>query len=163
MSSFKSKDRGPDTEMVRAAIQKSPVFSSLNEQEVDELLSSSELRRVQPGEVVCRPGDAGDHVALVLSGALAAEAPGRGVCAPLNRINPGEVYGEMAVLRGVRRSAQLTAIEPSDLLIVSPTVFLSLLVGHPAISIRILGTVSDRLHHLTHALSQGLPTPAPGH
>ncbi len=161
MSSFTSKARDPDTETVRAAIQQSPVFSSLDEQEVDELLSSSELRQVQTGEVVCRLGDPGDHVALVLSGALAAEAPGPGACAPLNRIGPGEIYGEMAVLRGARRSAQLTALEPSDLLIFCPDVFLALLVGHPAISIRILGTVSDRLHRLTQAFSEGLPAPAP--
>lgn len=156
MSSLESKVVDPRNETVREAVKASRVFSSLDECEIGELLAASELRRVDTGEIVCRPGESGDHVALVVSGALAAEMPGRGANAPLNRIGPGEIYGEMAVLRGARRSAQVTAVEPTELLVICQPVFLSLLVSHPAISIRILGTVSDRLHHLTEAFGQGL-------
>jgi CRP-like cAMP-binding protein len=156
MSSLECKVVDPHGERARAAVRASPVFSTLDECETGELVSASELRRVETGEIVCRPGDSGDHVALVVSGGLAAEMPGRGASAPLNRIGPGEIYGEMAVLRGARRSAQVTAVEPTELLVICQPVFLSMLVSHPAISIRILGTVSDRLHHLSEAFGQGL-------
>jgi len=145
---------------VRAAIQESGVFGCLNAEAVDELLAASELWQVRAGEIVCRPGDPGDHIAMVVSGALTAEAPGCGDSTPLNRIGPGEIFGEMAVLRGAPRSAQVTAAEPCELLIVCQAVFLSLLVSHPAISIRMLGAVSDRLQRLTEAFRQAL-TPAP--
>ena len=158
MSSLEAKVVNPQSETIRAAVRASRVFSSLDEREIDELLAASELRSVETGDIVCRPGDSGDHVAMVVSGELAAEMPGRGAAAPLNRIGPGEIFGEMAVLRGVRRSAQVTALEPTELLIVCQPVFLSLLVSHPAISIRILGSVSDRLHRLTEAFSQAPAT-----
>jgi CRP/FNR family cyclic AMP-dependent transcriptional regulator len=161
MSSLDYKVADPRSETARAAVKASRVFSSLDDREIDDLLSASELLQVDTGEIICRPGDTGDHVGLVVSGGLAAEMPGRGANAPLNRIGPGEIYGEMAVLRGARRSAQVTAVEPTELLVVCQPVFLSLLVSHPAISIRILGTVSDRLHHLTEAFGQGLSPALP--
>ncbi|MGI9590928.1 MAG: Crp/Fnr family transcriptional regulator, partial [Myxococcota bacterium] len=121
------------------------MFGTLDETEIDELIAASELLPVHAGQIVCEPGDPGDHVALVVHGCLAAQAPGPAGPAPLNHIRAGEIYGEMGVLRGAPRSARVTARENGELLIVCQAVFLSLLVRHPAISIRILGSVSDRL------------------
>jgi len=148
-------------EVVRTAIRESRVFGSLPECEIDELVDASERLPVRSGEVLCRPGDPGDHVALVISGALAAEVPGRVGSAQLNRIERGEIFGEMGVLRGAPRSAQVTVVESGELLIVCQAVFLSLLVRHPAMSIRILGTVSDRLHRLTEAFGESAAAAAP--
>ena len=156
MSSSESQPLDIRTSAVRAAVRESRVFSSLHDAEIDEIVNVSEVSRVATGEVVCRPGDPGDHVAMVVSGCLAAEAPGLCRITPLNQIGPGEIFGEMAVLRGARRSAQVTALEPTELLVICQAVFLSLLVRHPAISIRVLGSVSDRLHHLTEALGEDL-------
>jgi len=156
-----SFDDSKRSDEVRAAIRNSRVFGSLSEDEIDELVSASELCPVTAGDVVCRPGDPGDHVALVVRGALEAEVSGRTGRAPLNRIGAGEIFGEMGVLRGAPRSAQVTAVESGELLVVCQAVFLSLLVRHPAISIRILGSVSDRLDRLTEAFGAECAAVAP--
>jgi CRP-like cAMP-binding protein len=158
MSASEPQPIDTQTSAVHAAVRESRIFSSLHDSEIAEIVRASEVSRVAAGEVVCRPGDPGDHVAMVVSGCLVAEADGRCRITPLNRIGPGEIFGEMAVLRGARRSARVTAVEPSELLIICQAVFLSLLVRHPAVSIRILGSVSDRLHRLTEAVGEGLVT-----
>jgi hypothetical protein len=135
---------------LREQLAASPVFSNLEEPELDGLLEAADIVRAGPGEVVFRRGDPGDHVLFILSGSVAAEtetSAGRPV--RLNQLKPGEIIGEMAVLRDTRRSATVRALETCEFLVIPQSEFLALLVGHPALAIQTLGSVIDRLGSLT--------------
>jgi CRP-like cAMP-binding protein len=57
----------------------------------------------------------------------------------------GEVLGEMALINGKERSADATALEPSEALSVHRRDFIPFLERNPAICLRLLGVMSDRL------------------
>jgi MFS family permease len=63
--------------------------------------------RVPAGDVVCREGDAGDRYYIVEQGHGAVDSGGKSV----NKLGPGDSFGEIALLRDVPRQATVRAID----------------------------------------------------
>ena len=80
----------------------------------------------------------------------------------LNVINPGEVFGEIALLDGNPRSADATAIEATDLLVVERRLFLPFLRSNEDVYPRLLAVLCARLRQTSSALEDlalfALPT-----
>ena len=81
------------------------------------------------GDTLCRQGEPADCLYLVLSGRLRATVSGR----PVREIGPGESVGEMALLTGEARSADVHAIRDSALARLSAEGFQRLAARHPAL------------------------------
>lgn len=60
-------------------------------------------------------------------------------------INPGEVFGEVALLDGKPRSADAIAITACELLVIDRRDFIPFLEARPALCIRLLGVLCERL------------------
>jgi CRP/FNR family cyclic AMP-dependent transcriptional regulator len=137
------------------AIVDHPFFAGMDELEIDCLIGAAEILRFEAGETLFHRGDPGDSVLLVLSGRAAAEFQRSSrELVVMNVVEPGELVGEMAVLEGTTRSASVTALEPCEVLAIPQVDFLALLVNHPGVAIRMLGTVSERLRSLTEKVSE---------
>ena len=132
-----------------------PILSNLAGSDVECLLEGAKTLRFETGETVFRRGDPGDSVLLVRSGSVVVEVQcAAGGSVVVNVVKPGEIFGEMAVLAGTTRSATVTALEGCELLAISQSEFLALLVNHPGLGIRVLGAVSERLRRLTDLVGE---------
>ncbi len=157
----KAKKTGRDQR--RAALLACPIFQALRPEEVDEVLRLAVDRRVPRGQVIFQKGGEGNSLMAVLRGRVrisSVSAEGREVM--LNVINPGEVFGEIALLDGQPRSADATAIETTDLLIVERPLFFSFLESNRDIYPRLLSVLCARLRQTSSALEDlalfSLPT-----
>ncbi len=86
---------------------------------LEQLSAYVTRRRVARGATIFAKGDPGHGLMAVVRGSVKISLPsagGREVV--LNRIPAGEVFGEMALFDGQARSADATAIEDCELLIV---------------------------------------------
>jgi CRP-like cAMP-binding protein len=63
----------------------------------------------------------------------------------LTILSESDFFGEMAILDGLTRSANVTAMEDSDLFIIQRSEFLDLLQNHPEIAIALLQELTQRL------------------
>jgi hypothetical protein len=72
------------------------------------------FRRLQPQEALVEQGEAGEELFLLFDGVLAVEADGRTIA----EVGPGAILGEMALLRGGRRTATLRAVTPCRVAVV---------------------------------------------
>lgn len=70
----------------------------------------------------------------------------------LNIINPGEVFGEIALLDGKPRSADATATEDTLLLVLERRHFLPFLERHPDTMLRLIAVLCDRLRRTSVAM-----------
>ncbi|HDZ58835.1 MAG TPA: Crp/Fnr family transcriptional regulator, partial [Ignavibacteriales bacterium] len=59
-------------------------------------------------------------------------------------LNPSDFFGEMALLDGMTRSANVIALEDSKLFIIQRNDFLNLLEQHPEVSITLLQELTQR-------------------
>jgi diguanylate cyclase (GGDEF)-like protein len=101
-----------------------PIFTGLSRSQVHYILAAGAIRQFDAGEVIFRKGDFSDAMYAILSGTLdvvnpLSEAdldPNQGLHKCINRLKPGDLVGEVGLLRSAPRSATVIACEAGELL-----------------------------------------------
>lgn len=106
-------------------------------------------RTYSPGEVIIREGSPGDSMFAILAGIVELTVKDRLV----DMLEPGEVFGEMAMLDGKPRSASATATTACRVIRVDREGFDRLAAGRPDFVVFLLRTMSDRIRRLNGILS----------
>jgi CRP-like cAMP-binding protein len=140
----------------RAVLAGSLIFSHLPASERDWLLAGGAVQRLKADQIVFRSGDPATQVFCVLEGSVVVETAGTGVV--LNRLRPGEMFGEIGVIEGGSRTATVRAAEPCALLAIDQSDFLGLLVSYPALGFRLVAALARRLHQLTDVVGSWCET-----
>jgi MFS family permease len=121
-----------------------PIFRPLPVATLEQLARSLVSVHVTQGEHVCRQGDPGDRFYVVASGELDVSVDGEAS----RRLDSGDVFGEIALLRDVPRTATVTARADSELLALERDEFVAAITGH-AESARVAdAVVATRLRSL---------------
>ncbi|MDV7339208.1 cyclic nucleotide-binding domain-containing protein [Terasakiella sp. A23] len=81
---------------------------------------SYERRRVAKGRRIFNEGEAGDYAYIVEMGEVGIYKKIEGSEVEITTLNPGEIFGEIAVLAGRERLASAIALTDSSLIVVSP-------------------------------------------
>ena len=137
-----------------------PIFSSLNEEEIVNLLKDEvSQERVYPqGVIILRGGEVGDSVFLISSGSVQIALRGsEGPVFPLAVLQAGEIFGEMAVLERRPRSATVLARENCVLLEIAGKEIRKLLEAHPEVQVKMYTVVRDRLKQWFQSLGSVAP------
>ena len=129
-----------------ALLAEIPLFESLNKTELQDLLSLAEAKRYGRGQIIFSKGDPGDGLYAIVQGRVGIKTVSRvGKEILLNILEPGEVFGEIALLDGKERTAGAVALEPSQLLFLGRGRFMPSLLERPQISLRLIEVLCDRL------------------
>ena len=98
-------------------IRRSNLFGSLADDEVHDILSSCQSVSLRSGQNACRQGETGESMFVIVSGRVSInlDEPG-GATRVLNHLRPGDHFGEMSLLVGGSRSANVTAVMDTELL-----------------------------------------------
>jgi hypothetical protein len=106
------------------------LFASASQSVLERLAKAGEERQVSAGSVIIREGEAADAVWILLSGSLAVSARGDdAVGRELPAVTAPGYVGEIGLVRGVARTATVSAREDSTLLWIDGKVFLDALDG----------------------------------
>ena len=130
----------------RHLLRRSPLFSSLGDNEADAILARANVGRYAAGQEIFAKGDPGDSMMAILRGRVQISTPspdGRQIV--LMIMHDGDVFGEIALLDGKERTADAIALSDSELLIVPRGPFLELLEHRPDIAAGLLTVLCDRL------------------
>jgi CRP/FNR family cyclic AMP-dependent transcriptional regulator len=128
----------------------SPLFATLTAAErlsLAEAMSDIELER---GQLLFSRGDPGKHVYLVMQGRIrlsVLSAEGREIS--FSHAVPGDVFGEVAALDDVPRSADATAITHARLKVMSHSTLHRLLLNNPSFALSIIKLLCMRLRDLS--------------
>lgn len=107
-------------------------------------LGDAALVRYDRGKVIMVQGQVGALMYVVLEGRVAISLRG----ATLERIGPGSVFGEMALIDQSPRAANAAAETDCALLAINRTVFLSLVKTDPTFGVSLLTAVAERVRSL---------------
>jgi CRP-like cAMP-binding protein len=127
-------------------LQRSPMFRGLAPAVLERIAALATQRGYRRGEVLFRSGDAGDALLGVVSGRIrisTGNAEGREIF--LNIMEPGDTFGEIALLDGGTRTATATAMIASELVSLRRTQLFDLLLREPAVAVELLRLCGDRL------------------
>ncbi len=133
-----------------ALLERVPTFRVFGREALRVLAIGAESRTLQGGEVLFREGDTADCGYVVEEGLLTAAMRGAGEPALMRR---GALLGEMSLLTETRRSATVTAAEPSSVMRIPRALFLRMLQGYPDDAERLRQDVIERTQQMTRELS----------
>jgi CRP-like cAMP-binding protein len=100
--------------------------------------------RYERGKLIMVQGQTGAVMYVVLEGRVAISLRG----ATVERIGPGGVFGEMALVDQSVRAADAAAETDCVLLAINRTVFMNLVKSDPTFGVSLLGAMAERLHNL---------------
>ena len=130
-----------------------PIFRDLDSDDVECLAGLCEELNYQTGERVFEEGSPGDSMYIVKSGLLEVVRSRGGSHLHINLLNPGEFFGDMALIDGSPRSAGVIVKQDAILVRFSRDDFRRLKKQFPATALRVmdvlLKTLSFRVRRST--------------
>jgi CRP/FNR family transcriptional regulator len=136
-------------------LQRVPVFSTLGPQELAQVAEVAVPRRFHAGEVVFREGDESDTCYVIRSGharAIREHADGRSIT--LANFGPGDIFGELAMFDGERRSATIETLDEAELVAILGGDMKRLMREHPELSVKLIASLGRRLRQTNERLTQ---------
>lgn len=130
----------------RTVLKRNYLFCDLPEDTIDSIATLASRRSYGKNSIVFSQGDAGDALYGVASGRVRISA-----CGPdgrevfLNIMEPGDAFGEIAVVDGRPRTAGAVAIEPTVLIVIRRDDFLAALERSPDLAMHLLQLFCQRL------------------
>ncbi|MCX6895384.1 MAG: cyclic nucleotide-binding domain-containing protein [Verrucomicrobia bacterium] len=128
------------------ALENSPLFSQLAAEELRPLRAAATELRFAKGADIFKEGDTGDGVYVVKDGLVhISSLVGSNTRHVFSKINPGEIFGEMAVLENKPRSATATAAQDTVVYFIPRDTVLALVERSPRLAAELLREISARL------------------
>ncbi|HEV3284026.1 MAG TPA: Crp/Fnr family transcriptional regulator [Solirubrobacteraceae bacterium] len=140
---------------VVALLGRVPVFSTLEQSDLERIGQLAVPRQFEPGQAVFREGDQSDTCYIVREGqARAIRTHGDGRTITLATFGPGDIFGELAMFEDERRSATVEATEPTSVVAVLGPDMRRLMAEHPEISTRLVIALGRRLRETNERLTR---------
>jgi voltage-gated potassium channel len=117
-----------------------PLFAELNAGEIADIMRLMRAQTVEPGDAIVRRGDIAQSMYFVAAGEVEIELKDGRI-----RLGVGHFFGEMAVLRQSRRSATVTAVTRTSLLVLDSHDLHALMEREPRVAERVRDVMRQRL------------------
>ena len=127
-------------------LERTRLFRGLPPGSIRQISALSNQRSFSAGAIVFSQADPGDALYGVVTGKVrisVSSSSGREVF--LNIMEPGDTFGEIALLDGRPRSATASAAAPSELIIITREHFLELLKREPALVSHLIQLLCERI------------------
>jgi CRP-like cAMP-binding protein len=127
-------------------LQSVPIFSDLSPSDLNKIAERMIQRTYVKGQMILLEDDLGQTFFVIAGGSVKITRlsdDGREVI--LAMLGESDFFGEMSLLDGAGRSANVVALEASEVLTLSRNNFLEILQDYPKISISLLDELTQRI------------------
>ena len=122
-------------------LSRNPLFAGLEPAQLGDLQAAMRRKEFQAGHVICREGESGESLFVIVDGFARVLREER----PVARLRRGDVIGEMSLVSGEPRSATVVAAVPTTVLELSRYGVAALIAEQPKILENLTRILSDRL------------------
>jgi len=122
------------------------IFEELPERDLEKIAGLGTRKTFPKGSIILMEDEIGSALFVIINGKVKVsrlDETGREVI--LSILGQGDVFGEMSLLDGMKRSATVSSIEDTEVFIIYRDDFLNLLNQHPQIAISLLKELAQRL------------------
>lgn len=139
----------------RAVLKANRLFRDLPDPALDKLAALAVRRSVRRGTRIFAQGDPGDSLLGLVAGQvrISATTPG-GKEVFLNIMEPGDSFGEIAVLDGQARTATAEALTDTELFVLRRTDLLALIGREPTLAAHLIALLCQRLRWTSELIEE---------
>ncbi len=119
-----------------------PLFRTLTASEIADVMTMLRAQKVDRDTVIARRGEPAHAMYLIADGEVEVKLRHKHL-----RLGAGQFFGEIAALRRTRRSATVTAVSPTRLLVLDALDLHALMDRQPALAARIEEAARGKLGH----------------
>lgn len=132
-----------------ALLKKVPLFEGLSDRQLQQIARLADELEVPQGHRLATAGEAGRELFILVDGAAVVRTPqGRAIA-----LAGGDFFGEMSLIDGAPRSADVYTQTASKMLVVGQREFWELLQTVPLLARGIMKTLTGRLREADKAYS----------
>ncbi|MEQ9662555.1 MAG: Crp/Fnr family transcriptional regulator [Parasphingopyxis sp.] len=132
-----------------AILPKGSLLAACEPEELDDLLSTSQVEFAPKKKVLMHQGEPGDSAVVLITGTARinlVSSNGREIV--LDYLEPGTIVGEIALLDGGDRTATVTMVEDGSIMRLSRDAAERFLIRHPMVLFRMLQEMARRLRQM---------------
>jgi CRP/FNR family cyclic AMP-dependent transcriptional regulator len=140
-------------ELLRCA----PMLTDVGREELSVLVPKVQITEHEAGERIFSKGDPADCLMIVVLGRvkITSTSP-RGKEFLFNVLSESEIFGELALIDGGRRSADVTTIGRAALLRLYKSDFENFLIDHPLVALQVMRVLCERLRRATQLVEDSV-------
>ena len=139
-----------DVEVLREV----PIFASVDPSKLKLLAFASQRLKFDPGQTLCKEGDAGDSAFVIVKGSAEVYIRAGGEDIKVATVGRNEFIGDMAILCDSPRSATVRAVVACETLVIGKSQLMGLLKSFPDMGIAMMRVLAVRLDRTNRALAQ---------
>jgi CRP-like cAMP-binding protein len=121
------------------------VFQPLSREQIEELRRQLPDVRLRKDEIFYAPGDANEKLFILRSGLVRMYKMVVGRELTLAMVEPGTVFGEMALTAQRLHGAYAQAVEPCEISVMTNADLRELILKHPEVGLRMVDLLGERL------------------
>jgi CRP/FNR family transcriptional regulator, cyclic AMP receptor protein len=134
----------------RALLKNNDLFAKLSPQQIDRLAACVVSRSAPRATSICTKGEPGSSLFVICRGTVRITAPSvDGHDAMFRLLGKGDIFGEIALLDGRTRTADVVAATDCELFVVERRDFLPLMREEPDIALRMIEILCAKLRQTT--------------
>jgi CRP-like cAMP-binding protein len=122
-------------------IKKVPLFSKLSKKGLEEVAHIADELDLPKGKQMAEEGDRGREFFVLLDGEADVTKGGQSI----NRMHPGDFFGEIALVTKMPRTATVTAMSDVRVLVITERDFGGLLKHSPEVSRGVAEALAERM------------------
>jgi CRP/FNR family transcriptional regulator, cyclic AMP receptor protein len=130
-----------------ALLAAAPLFADVDAGGLARIAARTIEVTFEPGHVIARQGEIGTGFFLIASGRVRVVRDGQETAS----LGSGEFFGELSILDGKPRTAQVVAAEPTVCLALASWDFEAVVSEEPAVALAVLRALASRLRSLTES------------
>lgn len=132
-----------------------PLFAAMSPEQLSPLVGRLERRTYHKGQMILRQGDEGNSLFVIVAGRVRIfTLSPDGYELSVSIVDQGNFFGEMALLDGEPRSANVEAMQRTEVLVLHRQAFRNHLLSNPIAAIHVIETLSQRLRHTTESAEE---------
>lgn len=131
-----------------------PIFAPLSEEEIGRLAKAASRRVYAPGEVIVRKGQEGGSMFVIVRGAVSVQLPSPSGPLTLRNLKANDFFGEMSLLTGEPRTANVVAEEETEVLQIRKAALKPLFEDNPELLRIVSEIVEERRSLLPEAVAE---------
>ncbi|VAW32033.1 cAMP-binding proteins - catabolite gene activator and regulatory subunit of cAMP-dependent protein kinases [hydrothermal vent metagenome] len=148
-----TQSEGQAMRMIRF-LQEIPLFQGLSSQQLQSLSQDVQSRRFSRGDIIFREGDPSQLLYLVQSGQVRIYVNGLNgsETSVILLGRPGDMFGELAVIDGLPRSATAVALDTTTLYTINRENFRQRMLHNPQLALNFMKELTYRVRYNTRQM-----------